>query len=113
MTLNDFKAVEGDRRMGVRSLPVQLGVQRSAKVACAFMLLPQFVVVMMLISWGAPVPCHHRRRPDPAAGTVDGSISSTGRSIGALLYSGFGVPLFVAGMMVSAFALRAMVVATP
>ena len=24
----------------------------------------------------------------------------------ALLYSGFGVPLFVAGMMVSAFALR-------
>jgi chlorophyll synthase len=25
----------------------------------------------------------------------------------ALLYSGFGVPLFVAGMMVSAFALRA------
>jgi chlorophyll synthase len=26
----------------------------------------------------------------------------------ALLYSGFGVPLFVAGMMVSAFALRAL-----
>lgn len=26
----------------------------------------------------------------------------------ALLYSGFGVPLFVAGMMVSAFALRTM-----
>jgi chlorophyll synthase len=25
----------------------------------------------------------------------------------ALFYSGFGVPLFVAGMMVSAFALRA------
>ena len=26
MTLNDFKAIEGDRQMGVRSLPVQLGV---------------------------------------------------------------------------------------
>jgi chlorophyll synthase len=26
----------------------------------------------------------------------------------ALLYSGFGVPLFVAGMMVSAFALRSL-----
>ena len=25
MTLNDFKAIEGDRRMGVASLPVQLG----------------------------------------------------------------------------------------
>jgi chlorophyll synthase len=29
----------------------------------------------------------------------------------ALYYSGFGVPLFVAGMMVSAFALRGLVVA--
>ena len=28
MTLNDFKSVEGDTRMGVRSLPVQLGVDR-------------------------------------------------------------------------------------
>jgi chlorophyll synthase len=25
MTLNDFKSVVGDRRCGVRSLPVQLG----------------------------------------------------------------------------------------
>ena len=30
----------------------------------------------------------------------------------ALYYSGFGVPLFVAGMMVSAFALRSMGVAS-
>ena len=29
----------------------------------------------------------------------------------ALMYSGFGVPLFVSGMMVSAFALRAAVAA--
>jgi chlorophyll synthase len=27
MTLNDFKAIEGDKQMGVRSLPVQLGVK--------------------------------------------------------------------------------------
>ena len=32
MTLNDFKAVAGDRQMGVRSLPVQLGVDRAAPV---------------------------------------------------------------------------------
>jgi chlorophyll synthase len=25
MTLNDFKSIEGDRRMGIGSLPVQLG----------------------------------------------------------------------------------------
>ena len=28
MTLNDFKSVEGDTRMGIRSLPVQLGVEQ-------------------------------------------------------------------------------------
>ena len=32
MTLNDFKSIDGDRRMGVRSLPVQLGVDE-ARVA--------------------------------------------------------------------------------
>ena len=30
MTLNDFKAVEGDRATGLRSLPVTLGVERAA-----------------------------------------------------------------------------------
>ncbi len=25
MTLNDFKSIEGDKRMGIASLPVQLG----------------------------------------------------------------------------------------
>ena len=30
MTLNDFKALEGDRQMGVRSIPVQLGPERAA-----------------------------------------------------------------------------------
>lgn len=105
MTLNDFKAVEGDRQMGVRSLPVQLGVQKAATVACWTMTLPQLFVVLLLVIWGAPV----------SALTVLGLMllqlflmnyflgSPTER---ALFYSGFGVPLFVAGMMVSAFALR-------
>jgi chlorophyll synthase len=105
MTLNDFKAIEGDRQMGVRSLPVQLGVQGAARVACWTMLAPQFAVVLLLVTWGAPVHAlavvglmvlqgflmdHFLDRPKERA----------------LLYSGFGVPLFVAGMMVSAFALR-------
>lgn len=107
MTLNDFKAVTGDRRMGVRSLPVQLGVQRAARVACWFMLVPQWVVIAMLIGWQqhwhalavaalvlVQVLMMRRFLQDP-----------TGR---ALWYSGLGVPLLVIGMMVSAFALRAL-----
>jgi len=108
MTLNDFKSVEGDRQMGVSSLPVRLGVQPAARVACWFMALPQVVVVIALVLWGYPVH----------ALTVllllalqlvlmDYFLDKVNER--AILYSGFGVPLFVAGMMVSAFALRASV----
>ncbi len=54
MTLNDFKAVEGDRRMGIASLPVRLGVERAARLACWVMALPQVVVVGLLVAWGSP-----------------------------------------------------------
>lgn len=105
MTLNDFKAVEGDRQMGVRSLPVQLGVQRAGYVACWTMAVPQVAVAVLLLQWAQP---WHAL----AVGALLGLqllmmrhflASVTQR---ALWYSGFGVPLFVAGMMVSAFALR-------
>ncbi len=52
MTLNDFKAVEGDRQMGIRSLPVTLGVERAALLACAVMALPQVAVIALLALWG-------------------------------------------------------------
>ena len=105
MTLNDFKAIDGDTRMGVRSLPVQLGVQGAARTASAVMAVPQVVVIALLFSWGAPIHAAavlallivqlvmmRRFMADPVQR--------------ALWYSGFGVPLYVSGMMVSAFALR-------
>jgi len=105
MTLNDFKAIEGDRRMGVASLPVQLGVGGAARAACWIMLAPQLVVVLLLVDWGAPL--HALSIGALMLGQVflmdwflDLPVDR------ALYYSGFGVPLFVAGMMVSAFALR-------
>jgi chlorophyll synthase len=106
MTLNDFKSIEGDRQMGVGSLPVKLGVDGAALTACVMMALPQVVVIAMLVSWQAP---YH------ALGVV-GLLIAQGVLMAwflrkpverALYYSGFGVPLFVVGMMVSAFALRA------
>ncbi len=106
MTLNDFKAVEGDRQMGVRSLPVQLGIQRAGRVACWTMVVPQFVVVVLLVLWGHP---GHAVAVGLLLGVqlvlMDHFLASVSKR--ALWYSGFGVPLFVAGMMVSAFALRA------
>jgi len=105
MTLNDFKSIEGDRRLGIGSLPVRLGVGAAARAACLTMALPQIAVSALLWHWGWPAhavcvaillavqlvlmrhflrdPCRH-----------------------ALRYSAIGVSLYVLGMLISAFALR-------
>ena len=49
MTLNDFKAVAGDRVTGVRSLPVTLGVRPAARLACIVMAVPQALVIALLL----------------------------------------------------------------
>lgn len=54
MTLNDFKSVEGDLKLGLASLPAQLGVDRAARLACWVMALPQIAVVLALIGWQKP-----------------------------------------------------------
>ncbi len=55
MTLNDFKAVEGDCQTGLRSLPVTLGVQNAARLACLVMALPQLAVIALLFGRGYTV----------------------------------------------------------
>lgn len=107
MTLNDFKALDGDRVMGVRSLPVTLGPERAALVACGVMAVPQVAVVALLASWGLVwVPaivavslalqllCMARMLKDPARL--------------APWYNATGVTLYVLGMLASAFGLRAL-----
>jgi chlorophyll synthase len=107
MTLNDFKSVEGDRQTGLASLPVVLGVDRAARLACVVMALPQAVVIGLLLAWGyafhalvvgillaAQGACMARLLKDP------------GRF--AAWYNATGTTMFVIGMLASAFAIRAM-----
>jgi chlorophyll synthase len=106
MTLNDFKSIDGDRRMGIASLPVQLGVHGAAWAACATMALPQVVVVALLLSWAAP---WHALA---VAGLLAVQLVLMARFLKsprerATWYSALGVNFFVIGMLVSAFALRA------
>ena len=105
MTLNDFKSVEGDRRMGVGSLPVRLGVPAAARTACAVMLVPQGVVVLLLWRWGQP----WHALAVLALGTAQWPLMRAFLAQPIVLarrLSGLGVPLLVAGMMVSAWSLR-------
>jgi len=108
MTLNDFKAIDGDRQLGVRTLPVQLGVQNAARVACAVMLLPQFVVVWLLFEWVQPV------HAAAVAALVMVQATLMARFLEnpvarATWLSALGVTVYVSGMMISAFAVRAAV----
>ena len=107
MTLNDFKSIAGDRRMGVGSLPVRLGPRAAARVACVTMALPQAAVIALLLHWAMPAHAAavavllavqllmmRRFLADPAAR--------------ALWYSAYGVNFFVLGMLVTALALRSL-----
>lgn len=52
MTLNDFKAVEGDRLTGVRSLPATLGIGHAVLLACLAMVATQVMVIAILFGAG-------------------------------------------------------------
>ena len=102
MTLNDFKSVEGDRATGLRSLPVVLGVERAARLACAVMLVPQLAVVALLIAWG--LPWHAAL----IATGVGGQLLLMRRLLAdprgrAPWFNGFGTGLYVLGMLAAAF----------
>lgn len=104
MTLNDFKSVEGDRRVGIGSLPARLGVGPAARLACVVMAVPQVAVVALLLVWGHPLH----------AGAVGLLLAVQLGLMPRLLasprerapwYNATGVTLYVLGMLVSAFAL--------
>jgi chlorophyll/bacteriochlorophyll a synthase len=112
MTLNDFKSIEGDKQMGIRSLPVLLGVQGAAKTACATMALAQLVVVALLLHWSRPGFAF------AVAGLLLIQLVLMRRFLSdprklAIWYSSLGVTLYVSGMLVSAFALRGLMVTAP
>jgi len=106
MTLNDFKSVRGDARMGIGSLPVRLGADLAARVACGVMLLPQFVVIALLVSWHAPWHALAVLALSAWQGALMRRFVASPVEFAAW-YSARGVSLYVAGMLVSAFALRA------
>ncbi len=105
MTLNDFKSIDGDRRCGIGSLPARLGAARAARVACVAMALPQAVVVLCLLAWGRPVHAVAVALLLAAQGLLMRRLLADPRGR-APWYNGTGIVLYVAGMMVSAFALR-------
>ena len=104
MTLNDFKSIEGDTRMGIRSLPVVFGTRIAGISACLVMIMAQLMIITFLLTH---------------------EMFGFAMAIGFLLvlqifamfrmmknpkelvpwYNGTGVLLYVSGMMITAFGL--------
>ena len=104
MTLNDFKALKGDRQMGVNSLPVTMGPERAARLACIVMALPQLTVVALLFALGKPV--HGALILVLLVGQLLAMRVLLSDPEGrAPWYNGTGVLAYVSGMMVAATAL--------
>jgi chlorophyll synthase len=104
MTLNDFKALKGDKALGINSLPVQLGPERAAKIACYVMAIPQVVVITLLFAWGLTMFSIF------VSLLLIGQIIAMRRLLNdpekfAPWYNSTGVLMFVSGMMVCALGL--------
>ena len=105
MTLNDFKSVEGDRRMGIFSLPVMLGVETAANTACLAMAMPQVVVIALLLAWGAVTTAFVVSLLLMAQLLLMVRLLRNPREL-APWYNATGTTLYVIGMLVTAFTLR-------
>ena len=109
MTLNDFKALKGDKALGINSLPVQLGPERAAKIACYVMAIPQILVITFLFAWGLTTFSIF------VLLLLIGQIFAMRRLLSdpekfAPWYNSTGVLMFVSGMMVCAFGLSQAVI---
>lgn len=104
MTLNDFKAVDGDRQTGLRSLPVVMGVRKAAIFASVVMASAQIAVIGLLYAQNLMVSA--------AIVTVFlvVQIGLMARMVGdprglAPWYNATGVSLYVFGMLAAALGL--------
>ncbi|MEO1105527.1 MAG: chlorophyll synthase ChlG [Pseudomonadota bacterium] len=104
MTLNDFKSIEGDRQVGIASIPARMGARPAAILACVVMAGAQIVVIALLLLWGLLI----------SAGIVTALLIAQFVLMRRLVaepkeraswYNATGTTLFVIGMMVCAVGL--------
>ena len=104
MTLNDFKSIEGDLEVGLRSLPAMLGADRAAKLACVVMALPQLAVIGLLVHWQSTWQATGITLLLAAQLFAMARLLRDPKAL-APWYNGTGVTAYVLGMMLTATAM--------
>ena len=104
MTLNDFKSIEGDRTVGIFSLPAMLGPDRAANLAGVVMIVPQIAVLLMMLL------THHPLTGVAVTALVCAQLFLMVDLLDnprerAIWYNATGTSLYVIGMLICACAL--------
>ena len=105
MTLNDFKSVEGDRALGLRSIPVMLGEKRALLQAVTFINLFQAIAIAYVISNKQWVEALIMNALLILQLPMQGKLSKDPKRF-APWYCAAGIPLFCWSMLAGALALR-------
>ncbi|GAC1541064.1 MAG: chlorophyll synthase ChlG [Vulcanimicrobiaceae bacterium] len=106
MTLNDFKSYDGDKRLGLRSLPVMLGLDGALRAAFAFIDVFQIVAITyvvaqrMFLAGGIMAALFIVQLP------MQRKLATDPKGL-APWYCASAIPPFVWGMLVAALAVSA------
>ena len=105
MTLNDFKSLEGDRALGLRSIPAMLGEKRALLQAVTFINLFQALAIAYVISNKSWIEALIMNALLIFQLPLQGKLSKDPKRF-APWYCAAGIPLFCWSMLASALALR-------
>ena len=107
MSINDYKSIEGDARVGINPIPVLYGPHRAAWMIVITMNVAQAGVILAMLVWGnwiaalvlvgivmVQIPTQRTFLQDPLENY--------------LKFSAIGVSFFVWGMLVAAFGINAL-----
>ncbi|MEM8663359.1 MAG: chlorophyll synthase ChlG [Pseudomonadota bacterium] len=104
MTLNDFKSIEGDRQLGLASIPARRGARPAAILACVVMAGSQAVVIALLLWWGLMIAAAIVAALLLAQFVLMRRLIAEPKARAAW-YNATGTTLYVIGMMVCAVGL--------
>ena len=105
MTLNDFKSFEGDKALGLRSLPVMLGVRGALRQALVFINLFQALAMAYVLSHGRWIEAAAMNLLLLLQLPMQGKLARDPKA-NAPWYCASGIPLFCWSMLAAALALR-------
>ncbi len=106
MTINDFKSIEGDRQVGIRTLPVVFGETNAAKIAAVLINTGQLLASCYLFIIGqSPSAIMVAALVIPQFFLQFALVRSPGTM--DVRYNAIAQNFLVAGMLICAFAIRA------